>query len=211
MRVVAIEMSAQEGSVALLESGRVMASVCWVEQRENRQQLFDALKELAVDWASVDTFLVGRGPGAFSGMRISFSVVNALAAPGKQRVMAHNSGASLVRQHGAEKAVVVGDARREQLWVGAFEGVELVREFELIGRDALGDWVDEGTVVLSPDRARLAAVLEPFGGPGTGDEVPRAATLGEVVWERQAAGLAVEPFEPLYLHPPVFVEPRFPA
>lgn len=211
MRVVAIEMSAQEGSVALLESGRVVASVCWVEQRENRQQLFDALKELAVDWASVDTFLVGRGPGAFSGMRISFSVVNALAAPGKQRVMAHNSGASLVRQYGVEKAVVVGDARREQLWVGAFEGIELVREFELIGRDALGDWVDEGTVVLSPDRARLAAVLEPFGLPGTGDEVPRAASLGEVVWERQAADLAVEPFEPLYLHPPVFVEPRFPA
>ena len=211
MRVVAIEMSAQEGSVALLESGRVVASVCWVEQRENRQQLFDALKELAVDWASVDTFLVGRGPGAFSGMRISFSVVNALAAPGKQRVMAHNSGASLVRQYGLEKAVVVGDARREPLWGGAFEGIELVREFELIGRDALGDWVDEGTVVLSPDRARLAAVLEPFGLPGTGDEVPRAASLGEVVWERQAADLAVEPFEPLYLHPPVFVEPRFPA
>jgi len=211
MRVVAIEMSAQEGSVALLESGRVVASVCWVEQRENRQQLFDALKELGVDWGSVDTFLVGRGPGAFSGMRISFSVVNALAAPGKQRVMAHNSGASLVRQYGVEKAVVVGDARREQLWVGAFEGIELVREFELIGRDALGDWVDEGTVVLSPDRARLAAVLAPFGLPGTGDEVPRAATLGEVVWERQVADLAVEPFEPLYLHPPVFVEPRFPA
>jgi tRNA threonylcarbamoyladenosine biosynthesis protein TsaB len=211
MRVVAIEMSAQEGSVALLESGAVVASIGWVEQRENRQQLFDALKELAVEWASVDMFLVGRGPGAFSGMRISFSVVNALAAPGKQRVMAHNSGASLVRECGAKRAVVVGDARREQLWVGAFEGVELVRDFELIGRDALAEWVDEGTVVLSPDRARLAAVLEPFGGPSIGDEVPRAATLGEVVWERQVAGLEGEPFEPLYLHPPVFVEPRFPA
>ncbi len=211
MRVVAVEMSAREGSVALLESGEVVASVSWEERRENRQQLFDALKELAVDWASVDTFLVGRGPGAFSGMRISFSVVNALAAPGKQRVMAHNSGASLARQCGAARSVVVGDARREQLWVGAFEGVELVRGFELIGRDALAEWVDEGAVVLSPDRERLASVLEPFGAPGGVDEVPRAATLGEVVWERQVAGLDVELFEPLYLHPPVFVEPRFPA
>ena len=100
MRIVAVDMSASKGSVALVDQGSVRASFSWEEKRENRQQLFDALKALAVEWSSVDQFVVGRGPGAFSGMRIAFSVVNALAAPDKTPVVAHNSGAALVHARG---------------------------------------------------------------------------------------------------------------
>ena len=67
MRIVAVEMSASKGSVALVDQGEVRASFSWEEKRENRQQLFDALKALAIEWSSVDQFVVGRGPGAFSG------------------------------------------------------------------------------------------------------------------------------------------------
>ena len=48
MRIVAVEMSASKGSVALVDQGDVLASFSWAEKRENRQQLFDALKALAV-------------------------------------------------------------------------------------------------------------------------------------------------------------------
>ena len=108
MRIVAVEMSASKGSVALVDQGDVRASFSWEEKRENRQQLFDALKALAVEWSSVDQFVVGRGPGAFSGMRIAFSVVNALAAPDKTPVVAHNSGAALVHARGAPRVWWLG-------------------------------------------------------------------------------------------------------
>ena len=211
MRVVAVEMSASKGSVALVDQGEVRASFSWEEKRENRQQLFDALKALAIEWSSVDQFVVGRGPGAFSGMRIAFSVVNALAAPDKTPVVAHNSGAVVVYARGASQSVVVGDARRKQLWIGAFEGLELSRAFTLIEPSDLPEWIQRDTVVLSPDYDRLASVLDPYMGDSAGSSIPQAADLAKVVCLRARSGLEIELFEPLYLHPPVFVEPRFPA
>ena len=199
MRIVAVEMSASKGSVALLDQGDVRASFSWEEKRENRQQLFDALKALAVEWSSVDQFVVGRGPGAFSGMRIAFPVV------------AHNSGAALVHARGTSQSVVVGDARRKQLWIGAFEGIELSRAFKLIDPKELPMWIQSNTVVLSPDYDRLASVLDPYMGRDRTSVVPQASDLAKVVYLRARLGLEAELFEPLYLHPPVFVEPRFPA
>ena len=211
MRIVAVEMSASMGSVALVDQGDVRASFSWEEKRENRQQLFDALKALAVEWSSVDQFVVGRGPGAFSGMRIAFSVVNALAAPDKTPVVAHNSGAALAHARGASQSVVVGDARRKQLWIGTFEGIELSRAFTLIDPQELPMWIQSHTVVLSPDYDRLASVLDPYVGTDRTSVVPQASDLAKVVCLRARLSLETERFEPLYLHPPVFVEPRFPA
>ena len=144
-------------------------------------------------------------------MRIAFSVVNALAAPDKTPVVAHNSGAALVHARGASQSVVVGDARRKQLWIGAFEGIELSRAFTLIDPQELPMWIQSHTVVLSPDYDRLASVLDPYVGTDRTSVVPHASDLAKVVCLRARMGLETENFEPLYLHPPVFVEPRFPA
>ena len=40
---------------------------------------------------------------------------------------------------------------------------------------------------------------------------PTAGKLGELVFQRLKKGIESEPFEPLYMHPPVFIAPRFPA
>ena len=63
---------------------------------------------------------------------------------------------------------------------------------------------------LSPDYDRLASVLDPYVGTDMTSVIPHASDLAKVVYLR-AVGLETERFEPLYLHPPVFVEPRFPA
>ena len=101
MKIFALELSSSHGSIALVEDGRVVAEKSWIENFKNRQQLFDSMAGLGIDWDSVDCFAVGRGPGAFSGMRIGFSVVNSLAAPGANPVYALNSGAALAAQIGA--------------------------------------------------------------------------------------------------------------
>jgi len=212
VRIFAIELSSRFGSVALLDDNVVMAETSWEENFKNRQQLFDALAGLGVDWDSVDLFAAGRGPGAFSGMRIGFSVVNALAAPGGKPVYALNSGAVLAEQQGAEHTVVVGDARRDKVWAGVFAGSELERAFVLMERAELAAFVPQDALVVSPDQDRLADLLAEFNIPeGAVPVFPTAATLGQLVHRRLTAGVESEPFEPLYMHPPVFVEPRFPA
>ncbi len=210
MKIFAIELSSRFGSLALLEGGEVTAEKSWEENFKNRQQLFDAMAELESDWDSVDLFAVGRGPGAFSGMRIGFTVVNALAAPLKKPVYALNSGAPLAARCGAAQTVVVGDARRNKVWAGIFNGTELDGEFQLMERDELKAFVPDGALVVSPDQDRLADLLAGFNALAE-PKYPTAAKLGELVFERFMQGVASETFEPLYMHPPVFIAPRFPA
>jgi tRNA threonylcarbamoyl adenosine modification protein YeaZ len=210
MKIFAIELSSRFGSVALVENGHVVLEKSWEENFKNRQQLFDAMAGLNIDWDEVDLFAVGRGPGAFSGMRIGFTVVNALAAPLKKPVYALNSGAALAAQVGAGKTVVVGDARRNKVWAGIFSGSELDTEFTLMERDELKGFVPADALVVSPDYDRLEELLE---GMNVQKETlfPSAGKIGELVSARVEQGIESEEFEPLYMHPPVFIAPRFPA
>ena len=93
-------------------------------------------------------------------------------------------------------SVVVGDARRKQLWIGAFEGIELSRAFTLIDPKELPMWIQSHTVVLSPDYDRLASVLDPYVGTDRTSVVPQASDLAKVVCLRARLGLETERFEP---------------
>jgi tRNA threonylcarbamoyl adenosine modification protein YeaZ len=209
MKIFAIELSSQHGSMALIDADDVVFEKSWVENFKNRQQLFDAMAEVDVDWDSVDAFVVGRGPGAFSGMRISFSLINALAAPSGKPVYALNSGAALAEQIGAPRTVVVGDARRNKVWAGLFIGSELEKEFQLLERNELADFVPSDTLVVSPDYDRLVELLEHF--KSIKESVfPTAETLSKLAMDRLKKKCSFEAFEPLYMHPPVFIAPRFP-
>jgi len=212
VKIFAIELSSKQGSIALVEDGVAVAEKSWIENFKNRQQLFDSMAELSVDWDSVDVFAVGRGPGAFSGMRIGFSVANSLAAPGGQPVYALNSGAALAAQVGAVRTAVVGDARRNKVWAGVFSGSELETKFQLLERDELAGFVPADALVVSPDHDRLEDLLANFQTLEKTESIfPTAGKLGELVFQRLENGFESEPFEPLYMHPPVFIAPRFPA
>jgi len=212
MRIFAIELSSRFGSLALVEDGAVVVEKNWEENFKNRQQLFDAMAATETDWNSIDCFAVGRGPGAFSGMRIAFSVVNSLAAPGGKPVYALNSGAALAAQCGAERTAVVGDARRNKVWAGLFSGSELDAAFQLLERDELAGFVPADALVVSPDHDRLEELLADFQiFESAGPVYPTAGKLGQLVARRLEKGIESEPFEPLYMHPPVFIAPRFPA
>ncbi|HEY5653756.1 MAG TPA: tRNA (adenosine(37)-N6)-threonylcarbamoyltransferase complex dimerization subunit type 1 TsaB [Pontiella sp.] len=210
MIIFSIELSSRFGSMALIEDGEVSLEKSWEENFKNRQQLFDAMKEMSIDWGAVDVFAVGRGPGAFSGMRIGFSVINALAAPEAKPVYALSSAVALAAQLGADQTVVVGDARRNQVWAGLFSGTELTKKFQLMAPEDLEEFVPEGALVVSPDYDRLVELLASYTTPGK-SVFPTAGALGKLVFQRMENGVESEVFEPLYMHPPVFVEPRFPA
>ena len=212
MRIFAIDLSSRLGSMALVDQGEVISEKSWEEDFRNRRQLFDAMEAMHMDWDAIDCFAAGRGPGAFSGMRISFSVVNALAAPARKTVYALNSGAAIAAQAGAARCAVVGDARRSKVWAGLFSGSELEEDFQLLEYDELAGFVPPGTPVFSPDHDRLEDLLAGFHIPDDGKPVfPSAGPLGQLVYQRIQAGRESEPLEPLYMHPPVFVAPRFPA
>ena len=56
MKIFAIELSSRFGSIALVDNDGVVAEKSWEENFKNRQQLFDAMASLNMDWNGVDLF-----------------------------------------------------------------------------------------------------------------------------------------------------------
>lgn len=138
---------------------------------------------------------IGRGPGNYSGVRQAFAWTGGAAAPGGIRPRALSSGRAqavrLTRERG-EGVAVLGDARRGMWWGAEFES----------GRTETADWrldSPEGWRGRLGSRPAVSAEAERLGGlPGLESDFPRAADLLHPDIDDDE-----EPFEPLYLHPPV--------
>ena len=80
-------------------------------------------KKAKIDLKNIDTFVVGEGPGSFTGLRISFSIVKAFSLAYKRPVITVGSFYSCAYQVGKKlkKIAVIADARRNLIYCGGFE------------------------------------------------------------------------------------------
>jgi len=209
MNIFAIELSSAKGSIAHIQNGETLSKKEWTEDFRNREQLFTAIRELQINWDTIDCFAIGRGPGAFSGMRISFSIINAFAAPNKTPVYALNSGASIAKELALPQLAVIGDARQKKVWMGVFKGTQLQDPFQLVPAEELSNVLPKATPIVSPDYNRLQPVLGKINWLTEKNDFPDAIALGQLVEQRINKKVKSEPLEPLYMHPPVFTKPRF--
>ncbi len=221
MITLGIECSSRQGSVALLKDGKLLAEKSWIAERVRHNTIFQTLEnlmdEVELSYNDISLYVVGRGPGSFSGMRMSFAIAQALALPAKTEVRAVSSGAALAlatARDGAKEIAVVGDARRGQVWIGVFQSLEKTSEkFPTLGKIGLkvsNPWklvpyeevdVPKGTVVVSPEAERLTEIFPSIGNA----RFPHAKEVAELALMQSEP----EPLEPLYMHPPVFVEPKY--
>ena len=99
MKLLALEFSTAAASLALLEYGAVIASLAVDASSRRSQGLFDAVAVLLsrAGWtlADVDAFAVGRGPGSYTGLRVSITATRAWALPAGKPVWTVSSGAAL--------------------------------------------------------------------------------------------------------------------
>jgi tRNA threonylcarbamoyladenosine biosynthesis protein TsaB len=174
--------------------------------------------------AEIELFAVGLGPGSYSGLRIALAAVEGMALPSESRVYGLTTGEILAEQHGGQEeracVSVLGDARRGRLWTGRFvrEAGRFVQDgdYSLMKVAELPARLGENDLLLSPDWHRLGTTLTALPlPPGTTvleqRAIPDARVLARLAATRFRAGVPSPPLKPVYLHPPVFVEPRFPG
>jgi tRNA threonylcarbamoyladenosine biosynthesis protein TsaB len=219
MKILAIDLSSNQGSVAVLEDTQLREEVCWKDAPRMGQQIFEVTPRLLQrhGWtlADLEMIAVGRGPGSYTGLRISISYASGLAMPGGTQLYAVKSSealaAELAESCSERRLVVVGDARRGALWAHEFERgagnntVQLLREICIPVSHAAAV-LPAGAAIASPDRSRLAdaAVVVPAGSRWTSENrYPRAAYVGITAAKRLQAGVASEPLLPIYIHPAV--------
>ena len=191
MRILALETSTIDGSVAALEDDRVLGQTCLDPQLRTAQSFAPAIAERlqAVDWGPDDVQLIAvtQGPGSFTGLRIGVTAAKTLAYAVGAEVIGVNTLKVIACQTPQDlpQICAVFDAQRQQLFVASFrrrgDDLEAVSEPEIVDNDVWLAGLPAGIAVTGPGLTRLRArlptsvtVVDP------GNWVPRAATVGRV-------------------------------
>lgn len=212
--LLALDTATEACSVALLHDGKVFSHY-EVIPRLHAQRLLpmikDLLAEAGVALADVEAIAFGRGPGAFTGVRIAIGVVQGLAFALQRPVLPVSNLAVLaqraLREHGATQVATAIDARMDEVYWGCYR--EEQGEMRLLGREAVqapelaalpadgtGEWFAAGTGWGS-----YAARLPSAPSQRAPDMLPHALdllTLAGFAWARGEA-LPAEMAQPVYL------------
>lgn len=148
MNLLAFELATERCSVALLVDGE-MHQLADSGNRPSRRILAMAdelLTEAGLQPSALDAVAFGRGPGAFTGLRIAAGVAQGIAFGADLPVVPVSSLAALAQRaaedHGVERIVALLDARMDEIYAGRFVTgsnglVQLTGEERLLPPEAL--------------------------------------------------------------------------
>ena len=225
MNTLAIEQSTRTSSVALLDCNGLNEERCWVNGSLRSQAIFTVIPGLlaAAGWSmdEVELLAVGLGPGSSAGVRTALAAAEGLAIVDRKPIVGIGSGDAIAADLATEgrpgPIAVVGDARRQRLWAAVFDTEEptprvrvpytLMTEAELhaalmqVGTVATAEWDRIGEMLGSVVTQATDLVRKPC--------VPSAAMVGRLAQARYAPRTGTPLPSPIYLHPPVFVDPKY--
>ncbi|MCU1738735.1 MULTISPECIES: tRNA (adenosine(37)-N6)-threonylcarbamoyltransferase complex dimerization subunit type 1 TsaB [unclassified Pseudomonas] len=211
--LLALDTATEACSVALLHDGKV-TSHYEVIPRLHAQKLLPMIQQLLADTgiglSAVDAIAFGRGPGAFTGVRIAIGVVQGLAFALERPVLPVSNLAVLAqrafRERGVRQVAAAIDARMDEVYWGCYReeagemrlaGVEAVLAPQLaaLPDDATGEWFGAGTGWGYGERINVAL---------TGQDaslLPHAEdllSLARFAWARGEA-IPADEAQPVYL------------
>ncbi len=125
MNFLAVDTSSQKLSFSISKNSNLIYEYSKVLPRGSSRlicQLQKAFRELALGVKDFDFFVVGSGPGSFTGLRISFSVIKAFSLAANKPVFSCDSFFSCAYSFlGKEKKVaVIADAKKNLIYAAFF-------------------------------------------------------------------------------------------
>ncbi len=226
MKLLAIETASEACSAALYLDGALSERYALAPREHARlilPMVDELLREADLSPGALDAVAFGRGPGAFTGLRIAAGVAQGIAFGAELPVVAVSSLAALAqglyRERGAARVLAAIDARIGEIYWGSYEadaaGLMVLRGKELLispGEIALpdgGDWYGAGSAWKIHDdilRTSLSGQLLEI----DAERNPRAydvAALGVAAY-RRGETMRAELAAPVYLRDEVAVKQR---
>ena len=128
MRVLALDTTTRDGSVALVDEHHVIEERRGDAARSHAERLPGELVALAgahgLSVREVDLFAVASGPGSFTGLRIGIATIQGLALTTGRRIVAVSALEALAESAAGTPATFVGvwmDARRQDVFTALYE------------------------------------------------------------------------------------------
>jgi tRNA threonylcarbamoyladenosine biosynthesis protein TsaB len=212
MKLLAFETATEACSVALWIDGDVRERFELAPRRHAELSLPWAeqlLAEAGIAKTQLDAIAVGRGPGAFTGVRLAIALAQGIALALDKPVLPVSTLAALAMQARGERIVAAIDARMGEIYLGAFvrKGDEVIAAASeaVLKPDAAPlldghDWHGVGTGFGAADnalQARLRSQLVAI----DAEALPHAADVARLAAVAFARGEAIAPdrMEPSYL------------
>ena len=199
MKILALELSTAQGSLAWLDGETEFASD-WPNDRKNSAAFFENLQVARRRFGAPETIVVGLGPGSYAGTRTAISAAIGLQRSSNPRLIGYPSICAMESQ--AQEYCVVGDARRESFF---------------FARVARNDLVEGPTLFSGPDLKNKLESLDPAMPVLSSDLLPRfdrprlcfpsALVLARVA-EEPRRSFSSPPLEPMYLREPHITIPK---
>jgi tRNA threonylcarbamoyl adenosine modification protein YeaZ len=212
MKILALEFSSPQRSVAVVHGGVDAGPLCLGEAIETRSRstnalglVEDALRQAQLDRAQIECLAIGLGPGSYNGMRLAIALAQGWQLARPVKLLGISSAECLAAQAQAEgifgRVQIVIDAQRNELYLARYElGPQARREIEPLRLATLAEAQSRqqpGATFVGPE------VTKWF--PAGRVLFPRAATLGQLARDRTDF-VAGERMEPIYLRETRFVK-----
>ena len=217
MNLLAFETSTEALSVALSVDGDVRERFELAPRRHAELSLpwaEELLADAGIGRSQLDAIAVGRGPGAFTGVRLAIALAQGIALALDRPVVAVSTLAALAMRaeaHGATSSVLAAiDARMGEVYSAAYElrdgeahalGVERVGvPGSVVVPGEEGGWIGVGTGFGAVENALSQRLASRFVSIDA-TQLPHAADVARLAVKAFARGEAVaaERIEPAYL------------
>jgi len=232
VKLLALDTATENCSAALLINGKLLTRELLLN-RGHAEHILAMVGELLTEadaaLRGLDAIAFGRGPGAFTGVRLAASVTQGLAFGAGLRVVPVSNLQALAQrvlgqEPGTERVLVCTDARLHEVYCGAFErstaGLAVAFDAERVVGPGLvklpARWAAAQTVGVGSAFAAYPELCAALPGlPVRAGLWPRAAEIARLAAVQVRAGRTVAPAEalPVYLRDDVAkaTEPASPS
>jgi tRNA threonylcarbamoyladenosine biosynthesis protein TsaB len=197
MTTLAIDTSTPQGSVALLQNGKLRFAEEFQAGRSHTSLLFDVLERALASVEKLDQIMIGLGPGSYAGVRIAISAAIGLSLARGAALVGIPSIVAL----GEGEYHAVGDARRESFYFAHVREGECVKGPMLLNKEEL-----LAALAAKPELPVLAS--EPVSvTPEAIIRYPSASILASLA-EQGRSIVARDRIEPIYMREAYITQPK---
>ena len=210
MRILALEFSSIQRSVALIEAssnGVLVQEVVETGERSNQtfEMIEEVLKQGAVEREQVKALAIGLGPGSYSGIRGAIALAQGWQLGAGTPVQGISSAECIAAQAQADglpgRVAVVVDAQRDEFYLAKYQlsrsGWQQQEPLRLASRAMVSESESNGDLIIGPEVSKWF--------PNSRTVFPRASMLGKLALARTCFTPA-ERLQPIYLRATTFVK-----
>ena len=207
MKILAIEFSSDQRSVAVWSDGRVQATAMEIATRATHAfgLIEQALAQAHLEREQIECLALGLGPGSYTGIRSAIALAQGWQLAGPIKLLGIPSVECLAAEAHAQgwfgKVNIVIDAQRNELYLARYEiipdGCREIAPLKLATLDEVRAQSVTGEIIIGPGVTQWFSAGRPL--------FPHAETLARLAADRKNF-VTGESLEPIYLRETSFVK-----